>query len=396
MAKLSDIANSLNIDIFKEIKDKPANNANAPASATGLKRRHWLADPTTLETDNKGSIDQVYKPLNDKGFIKGVDQPDLSTPFINPVDQPLNNKGSIDQVYKPLNISLKDLRGNPLKIAQLIYLFTKDIEDKISERITQSKIIEALQISRDSARTGMRFLLKNKLIMRINFKPGKAGWSTYQLKESLFLEFRNPSYKGSIDQVYKPLNDKGFIRSSSYINTTTTEIDPLTSEWEIVDIEPLAHIGFTRDHLEEIISSNKLRSDVVQNSIYAYAHYLTKPDSKKINDRIKFFVKPLLEGKPFNPTDGFEHPHNKAMRIYLEKKREADSKRHEMQQELFDIAFKAWEQSKTSEEKDILLPEDVQKSRMTGEKIAALRMHFKNHVWPTTEEFKIASHGLEK
>ena len=157
--------------------------------------------------------------------------------------------------------------------------------------------------------------------------------------------------------------------SSSYINninTTTTGDEHknqkayvLSDEWKSINIEPLNSIGFTSTHLAQIASQNLLSAAIVQDSINAFAFDLQenkKGASIKKGDPTNFFMGILRNGKPYAPPSNYESPQDKAMRIYLDRKREAEQSRAAMEKEAFDYAFKDWFSKLSDEEKIRLLP----------------------------------------
>lgn len=173
MANLDEIAASLNVKLTTH------NKTSADTKANGQKRRSWLVNETTQcsEDENKG----VYRPLKEETLAETSYKPSPSTSIDS-------YKGSIDPLYRPLMLSLEDLRGNPLKITQHLFQLSKNITTRITEKVTLSEIMSALVISKDSARTGLRFLLRNNLVERIDFRAGKGGWSKYKLQNELFYE----------------------------------------------------------------------------------------------------------------------------------------------------------------------------------------------------------------
>ena len=265
MANLEKIAESLNINLFK-------NNLNTH-KPTGIKRRAWL--PENILPEDKG----VYKPLLEKGSINPLEKGSID-PFqkgsINPIDQPLYDKGSIDP-FKSLNITLEKLRGNPLKIAQYLFERLKDNSNRITDKVTQTDLIKNLGISKDSTKTGMKFLLKTNALKRVDFKIGKGGWSKYKLKDKLFEEFTTAYEKGSID----PFQKGSIISSSSYITTTTNNEGQILNKKVNINFESLVHIGFSETQIRQLNEKNT--PDVIQESLNHFAYAL------KNNPKVKAY-----------------------------------------------------------------------------------------------------------
>ena len=317
MANLEKVAESLSVKL-ELIKFKQMSiDSNDLEKTVGHKRRAWLPDT------KKGSIDPIY-------------QPHLSTPF----DQPLSVTGSIKGAYKPLNISLQNLRSNPLKIAQYLFELSNHDPEKITGKLTQSEIMKHLEISRDSARTGLRFLLKNTLVKRVAFQAGKAGWSKYKLKNELFEELAKTYQKGSIQ--------KGVINSSSNNYKNTTTYKPLL-DWENIDISPLENIGFNKKHLLQLMRKNL--PEIVQESINHFAYgLLYNLKTQKYADPLSVLIGVLRKGEPW-----VEANYKSSQEISLEKTIENKKKQKEkisaLEAELLKIEFEEWYVSLTDDKK---------------------------------------------
>ena len=67
------------------------------------------------------------------------------------------------------------------------------------EKITLLEMMKNLNLSKDSIRSALRFLLKKGLLERIDFQAGKFGWSKYRLKMELAKELDEAIQKGLID-----------------------------------------------------------------------------------------------------------------------------------------------------------------------------------------------------
>jgi hypothetical protein len=89
--------------------------------------------------------------------------------------------------------SLNNLRGNPLKLINLIYLKSKyhDGEKRVTPEVRMLELMNELNLSRDSVRTALRFLLKNKIIERVAFRAGRSGYSVYEIELTIFKELES-------------------------------------------------------------------------------------------------------------------------------------------------------------------------------------------------------------
>jgi hypothetical protein len=366
MANLEEIAKSLNVTLSKPIEK----------SRSAYKRRPWLED---LDQDQiKSDVKSSYNLFKDKGSIDPLSKRGLSTGFINPVDQPLIQKGSIKGVYRPLKVSLDKLRGNPLRIVKYIFELSKFDIKKITGKMTQTEIIKKLQISRDSARTGIRFLIKNALVERMEFKPGKTGWSKYKLKESIFDEIDQAYIKGSID----PFIEKGSICSSSILNKTTTTNRPLF-DWDEIDVSSLENIGLSKKHLSQLRTKNF--PDVVQDSINHFSYGLQfNPKLKKYDDPLAVLISVLSKGNSW-----IEQNYKSSKEIALEKVLEERKKDQQrvlvLEEELIKTEFEKWylnlkDEEKISITKGTILPNTFSKSMQEKAVKGQLFMYFKENI----------------
>jgi predicted transcriptional regulator len=325
MANLQKLAALLNTE-FPEPKtsDKPI----------GHKRRSWI------QNDYKGSIDTIDKLDLSTQSINTVHETGSSTRFIKPVHESGFNKGSINRVDK---LGLKDLRSNPLKLIQFMYEISHLDKHRITPKITLTTIMQTLSLSRDSARTGLRFLLKNNLIERINNKVGKNGWSQYSIKNDLFIELEKAVEAGEIKLVRNTENEKGSISSSSSsINkTTTTELD----EWENIDCKPLSEIGFRAEHLKQL--TEKTTPEIVRESIEHFAWGLRNNGSAaKCASKLGAFISALKRGVPWTEPALLERD-NIVIQAMIEAKEHKEKERKVAIEEL----FSEWDSSLSEEEK---------------------------------------------
>jgi hypothetical protein len=346
-------------------------NLSSNASQIGT-QQEYINDESN---DSKG----VYTPLNEKGSINPVYKPRLSTPNINPVYRPLSSKGSIRPIIKPLDLPLNKLRGNPLKITQYIFQLLKQTSEMITEKVTLLEMMKSLELSKDSARTGLRFLLKNELVKRVDFKAGKYGWSKYEVKKSLFRELEEAYIKGSI----APLTLKGS-NSSNYLNNNINNTNRPLLDWDAIDITPLENIGWTKHHLAQLKSKNT--PDVVQESIYHFAFGLKfNPNVQKYDDPANVLFGVLRKGDQWIET-GYKSPQEIALEKLVEEKKKQQQKIADLEQELLKMEFNTWHLNLTEKEKeeltrDVIISPLTSKSIQDKTKEAHLLNYFKKNIF---------------
>lgn len=183
MAKLSDLIPNKELDSQKTKKTSASAHKYIPK-----KRRAWIND----EKDSNKSLMGSIKPINETDSINGVNKPYLSTL--------LNNEQT---TIEASSLSLEKLRSNPLKIIWFLYdnIDPRSDNFRTTYKMTTLSIVNALNISKDSVRTALRFLIKNNVITRVDFKIGKLGYSVYALNSQIINELSTE--KGSINPIYE-------------------------------------------------------------------------------------------------------------------------------------------------------------------------------------------------
>ena len=116
------------------------------------------------------------------------------------------------------------------------------------------------------------------------------------------------------------------------------------SNWQNIDITPLASIEFTNNHLSQIFTKNELTPKQLQDSINAFAFDL---DENKRGEKIKasplnLFMGILKNGSAYNPPKNYESDEDRLLREQVEAEREKLEKRHQMQSELKELKYQNW------------------------------------------------------
>lgn len=368
MASLKDIATRHKVDLVIQENKRPIISVESTEEQKfeGRMRRSWIEEIPKKETGFKQGLNPVVRESINKvetpfkhGFIRG-DRPNLKIGL----EQGLNR--------------VKDLRGNPLKVMLSLINNISPDSLEVTERLSVADIAKTANISKESVKTALKFLTKNEIITRLYSQTGLHGWTQYKIKK-IFID----------DAAKQGLNRVGTegISSSSNLNTTTNNTEIVEHQsmiLETVDIAPLKGIGFTNHHLRQVLSQNKLSIEVIQDSINAYAFDLEnnqKANSINKTTPLNYFLQTLLKGNPYNPPANYETAEDKAMRLFIERKKELEKVRLEREEELLKLACGEWLESLSEEEKQDLMSEDAKKSSVQGFKIASLRSYFKENLW---------------
>ena len=355
MARLDDLLPELKDNTSSQIQSKK-NESSIP---TGKKRRAWLVDSIedTIPTQGKGSINHIHKPE----FSLNISSVDVST-----------TKGSMNQVYKPESLCFADLRSNPLQLFRFLFELAQRAEDNYkTPRVKLRDMMLNINISKDSARTALRFLLKQKFIERIEFQPGHLGWSRYQLNGSICKELEKAISKGSITPF-----EIGGNRIIEPPNSLVTDfLDP----WDDIDFSSLELIGFNKKHLLQI--KNKTTPDIAQESINHFAYSLKyNKKTKEYPNPLATLIAVLKRGEAWIEPN-YQSPQELAQLKILEIRKAELERKKALDEELYKVAFDEWQQSLSKGDIELLAPDH----RKKGDPVppaAKLSIYFKEKIWP--------------
>ena len=294
------------------------------------------------------------------------------------------------------NINFSSLVGLQRKLILLIYENCKIARSKITEPLTLEYISEQIKIPLGSIKTTIRRLEMKGYVKRIEYKNGRSGWSKYEIPKNIFNEMLQNETGHKLDtnwtQTGHKLDTKAYTEpnttpssSSGNINILNKNTTTTSDEWNELDIIPLQNFGFTKNHLLQIATQNKLSHQVVQDSIYAFAFDLTENGkSKNIKcDPVNYFMGILRNGQPYAPPSNYESPQDKAMRIYTERMQATEQKRVETEQKALNFAFKDWFSKLSEEALRAFLPPLWKKSKLEDNKMleSLAKNHFEKEVW---------------
>ena len=296
-----------------------------------------------------------------------------------------------------INLQTLPLYGNLKKLMDYIcnqckFKGTHEIIVSIRDISTNTRIVIG------SINTTLIRLESKGFIKRIANQGGRGGWKKIRVnalkyQEMLYMETIHKPSTNHAQTQHKHCTESNTLpytiapSSSNFIKTTTTGLTPISNEWLSIDVEPLASIGFSKNHLSQIYSQNKLSSAIVQDSIYAFAFDLQENNKMKVinGDPINFLMGILRKGKPYTPPSNYESPQDKAMRIYHERMKQKEDKRQVIEKESRDLAYTEWFSKLEDKEKRQFLPQNLRRNaRVENNKMldGSARNYFKDEVWP--------------
>ena len=355
MAKLEDLMPELK----GSFNGQNGKRLQSQKNAIGRKRRAWIDD-----SNEKGSIDTIDKHhsniIHNKGF------------------ELTGEKGFINPIHKPYLLCLADLRSNPLKLIKLFFSISEKINEEYeTRRVRLSDVMLTLNISKDSARTALRFLLKNNLLTRIEYQAGVHGWSRYKIQKSISLEINTALKKGLIE----PSDAIDRSRKKNKENYKEQDLlDINENDWNNVDITPLEKIGFKNQHILQV--KNKITPELLQESINHFTFGLqNNPKVKKYSDPLATFISVLKRGESWiepNYRSRQELAQEELLRI---KKAELERMK-QLEDQARKIAFDEWQQYLSTEEIEGIAPSSIKRQFGEPSKEVKLSRYFKEYVWP--------------
>jgi hypothetical protein len=294
--------------------------------------------------------------------------------------------------------SFFSLVGLQRAIVLVIYQTCKISRSHTTDPLTLEFIASQVKTDAKSTKTTLQRLEKKGCIIRAGFKNGRGGWTKYKIPDFLYNEMLNletinklttkwqHSENKVVTQLATELTTTNASSSSLNIKTTTTsDAITLSNEWQKIDIEPLVEFGFTQTHLTQIAQQGKLSTEIVQNSIYAFAFDLKHNNKGKTlkTDAVNFFMGILRNGKPYAPPSNYYSPQEEAMQRYIKKQRELEQKKLELEKTILELAFNEWLATLSVNDKNQIIPSVIRELKSETQNLGALKDHFTKEVWPT-------------
>jgi predicted transcriptional regulator len=300
------------------------------------------------------------------------------------------------------NTSFSMLVGLQRNCLYFVYQSCKSTRSKVTEQLSLEHIAQCLKTSSGAIKTTLQRLVKKGCLMRIGFKNGRGGWSTYELPESIFTEMLRQETNNKLTTNWQQTGNKlvaepatepatafsssssNFLNSSNSKTTTT-----VPEEFDGIDIEPLRQYGFTEKHLIQIIERSNFTKQMIQDSLDAFAFDLKKNNkaAKLKSTPLDCIMGTLTKGRHYNPPENYISPQQESARQYLEAKKAEKEKEKQLQEEAMELAFSDWKNTMSDEEIETLIdeilkesPDFVRKEKMTRN--ISIYNHYKGNIWP--------------
>jgi hypothetical protein len=299
----------------------------------------------------------------------------------------------------------KTLVGNDRAVMLTLFLDARQHGAFETSAFARAHLAGRLGLSYEAIRSCLKRLVRFGILDKVeSSKGGPGAWVLVRFSQRIFQELclteAQPGHNPVTNPVKteaQPGHQPGHALSSSSslidlenLKTTTTsepellETGPvhLAPEWANLDFSPLAEIGFTQNHLTQIIRHGKLSRAEVEPSIEFFAFDLRRNGKAKMlnGSPLNFFMGILRKGIPYAPPENYESPVDEARRRtreFLERKaqtRQAEEKR------IMDLEYAEWRRGLAPGDIARLMPDWAQKPGQIQD--TAIKSHFEEQVWP--------------
>ena len=238
--------------------------------------------------------------------------------------------------------SISSLVGLQKKLIFFMFDASKQSRGRVTFPLSIQHISNFLETTSSATKKAIQRLEKKGVISRVEFKDGRAGWTKYELTDSIFQDLllvesrakAEPKWSQSGAKVGTELEPQlePTSPSSSSINisnlkatTTGTAHAGLPPEWESIDLSPLTdlqlHIGVPQ--ILQLYRWGSIDVKTLQDSILHFSFDLevNKSHEKIQTDPLRFFMGILRREGVYNAPQNYESLRVRALREYLERKK---------------------------------------------------------------------------
>ena len=261
---------------------------------------------------------------------------------------------------------------------------SKSIENTI--RFSISTLSSRLKIDKETIRTSLKRLDKKGIISKAEGIRGRHGSTQISIPDFIIKECLNlfDCEPLSLDDIRDWKRDKNRdmtnTNSSSYINIITTNNNNLSENWKTVNVEPLAHIGFSITQLKQLSSKSLNSPEIVQESINHFAFGLkNNPKFKQYNEPLNVLMGVLRKGELWVEAN-YKSPQEEAQEKLLEVRKAEKERLEKLEKDAYNLAFKEWS-NKLDEPEIERITTDGRKNDDITPKEVRLRIYFSENCW---------------
>lgn len=302
----------------------------------------------------------------------------------------VNKSQTIDIIQSNLEQEILRLSGKQKIIFDIIIEICTTRQSLDTGPVKTGSLAAVAQTSIGTTKTTIKRLIDKNLIIRNQGKNAKGGYinlgTTNEILEHVAnIKQNNKSNIFASDILLAnryQIDISQDIYSSSNSNNITTnftkKIESMPSEWENINYDPLAHIGFSKTQLKQMIGKNE--PSVVQESIFHFAYGLDHNQKfKKYEDPLNVLMGVLRKGQGWVESD-YRSASEIAQLKFLESKKAEIARKKSLEEEAFKLALSEWEEQISHNERAKITEKKNGDLTPSG---AKLSKHFRENVWPT-------------
>lgn len=345
---------------------------------------------------NKESIRYSLDISSDSNKISDLSDEFGKTPTLLPPKVEVGAGEIANMEIQPVDDSLMALEQEIISLSGKQKIIFETIVEICSARNTlltgpvqTASLAGVAQTTTGTIKTMLMRLIQKKLLIRYPGKNAKGGYVNLGVTSTILDLVKNikNSNKNNLfvsdiiiaNRYQKDISHE-YISSSNY-NITTTNLskrsEQIPLEWENINIDPLAHIGFSKTQIKQIIEKND--PGVVQESINHFAFGLeNNPKVKKYEDPLNVLMGVLRKGQAWVETD-YRSAIEIAQEKLFETKRAEIERKKSLEEDAYKLALSEWSSGITDQERNIIT------ERTNGDltpPTAKLSKYFREHVWP--------------
>ena len=261
----------------------------------------------------------------------------------------------------------------------------------ISEPITLEAIRDNLNITSSRSKGVIRRLAEKGITHRVESKTGRGGWIKFGLIDQVYKELRftetnsngipngyQTDTKGVLKRIPKGIPKPPSSSSSDLINkkTTTTTLD---EDLGIQIPTNLKKIGFGVSHVHQVLNSENLRVQELQESLTGFAydleHNLIKSRTKPLN----FLMGVLLKNGPYT-SEAMVVALQKDLDDHLKKTKEFERAKETLKEMEVQKKFDSWLKRLSKENKNKLAPPNDLIKEGSNYQVVMLKNYWEKHI----------------
>lgn len=290
--------------------------------------------------------------------------------------------------------SLSNLVGLQRKLIIFLYRSCKAARSSTTEPLAIEHISKSCGTSASSAKKTLQRLEQKAFLTRSAYRDGRGGWTKYELGKDIFQDLLRAETEDKLETKWRHTGDKVATQPETQPRTSPSSSsrdliikEPTTTQpvdaFAYIDLGLVQPFGITSSVLARCTELYpNLQPEQLEGLVFRFAEFAKDPKNKVQNARGFFISLAEQASKGQIPLDHIETPDERLMRLFVEREKEAKTRRVEVEQAAREFEFEAWIETQTMEMKLSLIPETPHLKAGSAPHMAMLKNHFVENVWP--------------